>query len=150
MAEPQEIPEWFWSLIETTKPSLALLIERLEALSQAELEQWQRAYELAAAAIVPYWDGPDMGGNLGVLSEDSTEDLCEWIVSQGRELWQRATGPGADLIYLAHLYQRAEQGLIPEYPAWSTAVTNPEYRGYRDPCYIAYPIYRARFGSELQ
>lgn len=90
-----------------------------------------------------------MGGNLGVLSEDSTEDLCKWIVSQGRGLWQRATAPDADLTSLAHLYRSAEQGLVPEYPRWSTAVTNPEYQGYQDPCYIAYPIYRARFSAEL-
>jgi hypothetical protein len=54
MAEPKEIPEWVWNLIGATRPSLALLIERLEALSRTELEQRQQAYERAAEAIVPY------------------------------------------------------------------------------------------------
>jgi hypothetical protein len=149
MAESESIPDWFWSLIEVARPSLQLLIERLEALSQTEIAQWQQAYELAAEAIVPYWDGPDMGGEVGVLSEDGTEDLCKWIVSQGRGLWQQATAPNADLKSLVRLYWRANQGMVPEYPPWSKTVENPEYRGYQDPSCIAYPIYRARFGAEL-
>lgn len=83
MIESPEMPEWFWNLIEATKPSLALLSEKLQDLSQTQLEQWQQAYERAAEAIVPYWNGPDMGGEVGTLSEDGTEDFCNWIVSRG-------------------------------------------------------------------
>ena len=148
MAESEVIPEWFWSLIEAAKPSLVLLGERLEALSRTEIEQWQQAYELAAEAIVPYGDGPDMGGEVGVLSEDGTEDLCKWIVSQGRGLWQQEPRPTRPEV-VGSSYWRADQGVVPEYPPWSTTVANPEYRGYQDPSYIAYPIYRARFDAEL-
>jgi hypothetical protein len=163
VTESDDIPNWFWPLIEETRPSLALLTERLETLNQTELEHWQRAYEVAAEAICPYWDGPDMGGDVGVLSEDDTEDFCNWIVSQGRALWELATAPGADLNVLVQLYwnaemgtatkypswSNAEMGTATKYPSWSSAVANPAYRGYQDPSCIAYPIYRTRFDAEL-
>lgn len=150
MTKVPEIPDWFWNLIETTKPKLALLVGRLEALGQTDLEHWQKAYEDAAEAIVPYWDGPDIGGEVGTLSEDDTEEFCKWVVSQGRGLWQRATAPDADLKLLARLYWSAENGMVIDYPPWSDAVTKAEYRGYHDPSCIAYPIYRARFGKDLE
>ena len=83
-------PDWFWNILDSTRPSLAALEAWLVNAPKKRLEQFASAYELAAHSLRDYWDGPLVDGIQ--YSEDDTEDLCNWIVAQGRELWQES-GP---------------------------------------------------------
>ena len=49
------------------------------------------------------WAGPFIDAAIGHLSEDSTEDLCDWIVGQGSAIWAAACGAAdATLVALFH------------------------------------------------
>src|SRR4051794_28730205 len=72
----------FWNILKECKPSLKKLEQALESLDKEELENYYGLYQVFSEKICDYSNGP------AGLSEDSTEDLCIWIVSQGFEFWQ--------------------------------------------------------------
>jgi hypothetical protein len=110
-----------------------------------ELEEFALAYELAAEEITGYWDGPV---GLG-YSEDDTEDLCKWIVSQGEALWLQAVSRERDLMDLAHLHELAQRGEGNEYKRWDVDLEHQRYYGWLSPSGLAGIIYETRFGSCL-
>jgi hypothetical protein len=140
-------PDWFWKLIDSTRPDLQRLETWLLSASREEIEQFAMAYEIAAESVGEYWAGPDVDGVQ--FSEDDTEDLCKWVVSQGQTFWESAISGEPSLVELARLYWRAEDGEIPELPNWTTEVANPQHEGYQSPEYIAYGVYESRFGESL-
>lgn len=143
-----EIPAWFWALLDSSRPSLQKLAVKLEALSRDQLIEYARLYEGAAEVLCEYWSGPTVDGI--AFSEDDTEDLCHWIVSQGPALYAQALALRGHLESLVPRYWASEQGEDPEYLRWSTEVVNPAYRGYQSPSGIPHSIFSERFGSELR
>ncbi|WP_432987412.1 DUF4240 domain-containing protein [Dactylosporangium sp. CA-233914] len=87
-----DVPDRFWNVLEAHAPSTQRLTAWLRGASEDEIVAFQLAYELAAEEITDYWDGPVVDGV--PYSEDDTEDLCQWIVAQGRPAWEAArSGP---------------------------------------------------------
>jgi hypothetical protein len=138
-------PDWFWNILDSTRPSLAALETWLVNAPKEQLEEFANVYELAAQSLCDYWDGP-LVDNLQ-YSEDDTEDLCNWVVSQGRELWQRVRAGDIDIGCVASILSKGEFHLLPvPTEQWSTEVSNPKHRGYQDPALIAMGVYFTRFG----
>jgi len=140
------VPIWFWAVLEKTRPSLQRLVEWLEAATREQIIEFQRSYVDAAQEICDYWDGPIVDG-IG-FSEDNTEDLCEWIVSQGHVLWRKAI-EAPDLEYFVRIYWAAERKADSEWPAWDISVTNPIYRGYQSPGTVSHAVFQHRFSEDL-
>lgn len=143
----EQIPSLLWEVMASTRPSLRRLAARLESMPREELETFALAYERAAEEIVGYWEGPVVDGV--EYSEDDTEDLCKWIVSQGEALWLQAVSRQRDLVNLAHLHELARRGEGREYVRWDADLENRLYVGSRTPEGLAFRIYEARFGSSL-
>src|SRR5713226_10200850 len=99
--EMHEPPEWFWRVLDSTRPDLQRLEAWLETASKEQVEQFAHAFEIAAAAVCDFWDGPEVDGV--VYSEDDTEDLCKWVVGQGRDLWKSVVDGDRTLANVARL-----------------------------------------------
>jgi len=139
-------PDWFWNILDSTRPSLAALEAWLVNAPKKRLEQFASAYELAAHSLRDYWDGPLVDGIQ--YSEDDTEDLCNWIVAQGRELWQRVRAGDIDIGRVASIVSKGHFHLLPvPTDKWTTEVHNPKHLGYQDPALIAMGVYHSRFGA---
>lgn len=82
--EPEEISDWFWTLIERSDGSRAKLSEVLSDLTKEDLIRFAREFEEAAVELTgePYTDY--MKGQ----SDDDVEDVARWIVSRGRETYR--------------------------------------------------------------
>ena len=143
----EQPPDWFWSAIEQAKPSLGRLAKWLESASKEEVIQFALAYEWAAEEVADYWAGPNVDG--APYSEDDTEKMCKWVVSQGRGLWKRAVAREIDLVELARLEVASGLGESGEYPGWVADVADSAYDGYLAPESIAHAVYRTRFGLSL-
>lgn len=94
------------TLVDSARPSVAALRERLDALDADALVELLADLVDAAAEVRVKWEGP-FDPSLGVCwSEDSTEDLTDWIVSQGTDVWRAARGATDEaLIELARARQ---------------------------------------------
>ena len=139
-------PDWFWNILESTRPSLMKLESWLVTAPREHVEEFAAAYELAAKTLCDYWDGPLVDGIQ--YSEDDTEDLCNWIVSQGRELWHKVAGGDLDIGHVASVVARRDYNLLPvAIKDWSTEVRDPKHRGYQAPESIAMGVYYSRFGK---
>ena len=97
-----DIPAWFWSMLDETRPSLENLALLLEDLSRERLVQFAFHYQAAAQEVCDYWQGPVVDDIS--FSEDDTEDLCNWVVGQGRSMWEHALSLGSDLEPIVRLY----------------------------------------------
>ena len=147
MSERPFIPDWFWEIIDSTRPDLLALALRLEQLSRKDLLRYSHFYQVASDAVCHAWEGPFIDDEIGHLSEDSTEDLTDWIVSGGKESWLYATEPDVDLVALFLLSVQAERGEIDEPPQWTLDVTLEDRQGYQTPNGLAIPIFYERHNS---
>ncbi|GAA2328886.1 hypothetical protein [Dactylosporangium salmoneum] len=144
----EAIPDWFWSALAAARPSLAALEAWLEAQPREVVERFAAAYDAAAGELVDdYSDGVEVDGI--VWSEDSAEDLCAWVVGQGRDFWGRVVDGTWSLAEVADAYLDRPSPLGAAAVRWDTAVSHPDHRGYQAPWAIAYGVYRTRFGEEL-
>ncbi|MET7393043.1 hypothetical protein ABZS66_06040 [Dactylosporangium sp. NPDC005572] len=116
----------FWSVLETHARSQASILAWLREAPEDEIVAFQLTYELAAEALTDYWDGPVVDGVR--YSEDDTEDLCMWIVAQGREFW---TAARADFGGAVNRYTARDGG-----DPWTPGAP-------------AYAVYFERFGRSL-
>jgi hypothetical protein len=144
-----DVSQWFWLVLEQTKPDLGRLATWLEAASRAEIEDFAREFRRAKEHVVAdYSKGIEVDGV--IFSEDGTEDFCDWVVAQGRDFWQAAVASRADLSGLAREYQGAEEsGSKAASRAWNASALGQKYRGSHSPRLLAYAIYDARFGADL-
>ncbi|MER7277572.1 hypothetical protein ABT369_24335 [Dactylosporangium sp. NPDC000244] len=111
-----EVSDRFWDVLESHERSQASLVAWLWSASRDEIVAYQRAFEEAAEELADYWDGPVVDGVQ--YSEDDTEDLCLWIVGEGRESWDaaRADFEGAIRRYLA---RDPDDAWVPGAPAYA-------------------------------
>ncbi|MFF8774542.1 hypothetical protein [Kitasatospora sp. NPDC015120] len=145
--EPEHIPAWFWDALEAARPHLPALESWLGSRPRGVVEDFALAYESAADALADFSQGVRVDGD--VWSEDSTEDLCRWVVGQGRALWCSVLAGERALEDAAQLYL----GRVPPGPdqvdPWDGEVADPRHRGYQSPGTIAHGVYRSRFGEDL-
>ncbi|MFB8234955.1 hypothetical protein ACFC58_00165 [Kitasatospora purpeofusca] len=145
--EPDHVSDWFWEALEATRPRLSALESWLEAQPREVLEAFALAYESAAESLADFSEGVSVDGD--VWSEDSTEDLCLWVVGQGHALWNSVVAGELGLDEVARMYL-GRAPLLPEGATpWDAEVSNPEHRGYQSPGSIVHGVYRTRFAEEL-
>ncbi|MFF2750276.1 hypothetical protein ACFVVA_32655 [Kitasatospora sp. NPDC058048] len=144
---PDHVPDWFWEVLEAARPRLSALESWLESHSREVLEAFALAYESAAESLADFSEGVSVDGD--VWSEDSTEDLCMWVVGQGYGLWSSVVAGELRLEEAAQMYL-GRAPLLPEGVApWDGDVSDPEHRGYQSPGAIVHGVYRTRFAEEL-
>lgn len=142
-----DIPEWFWHVLHATRPNLSALESWLSSQPKQTLETFALAYLDAASELADYSEGVPIEGQR--WSEDSTEDLCQWVVSQGHEFWHSVlTGEKGGLAEAARAYE-GNPSACADLTDWDDEVTNPEHRGYQSPDAIVYGVYRTRFAEDL-
>ncbi|MFF4426331.1 hypothetical protein ACFY04_37145 [Streptomyces sp. NPDC001549] len=145
--ETEDVPGWFWEVLDTARPSLSALESWLESQPRGVLEGYALAYLEAAESLIDFSEGVTVDGE--VWSEDSTEDLCMWVVGQGRVFW-RSTVEGAwELPDAAQAYLGRPSPLMWEVTQWDAQVLRPEHTGYRCPGTLVHGVYRTRFGQDL-
>lgn len=132
--------DWFWDVIAATAPRVAALEAWLAAQPRTTVQRFAFAYEDASTELADYADGITVDGV--TFSEDDMEDLCDWVVSQGRAYWETVVSGELPLAEAALAYHD-------DTTHWDTAVTDPGHRGYQSPSGIAHGVYRTRFGEDL-
>lgn len=147
--KPMEQPsDWFWAMLEAASPSLAKLEAKLVEATKEELRRFGSEYRFASESLCDYWDGPVVFGIQ--YSEDDTEDVCNWIVSQGRELWHRIINGEIAFTNVAEMLARQEFARFPiAVTDWTMEVADPRHCGYQAPSAIAAGVYFTRFGCML-
>ena len=145
--EKLAIPSWFLTLLDETRPSLAALADRLEALTRQKLVAYASTYRDVAEHIIEVWNNPIVDG--AELSEDDIEDICDWVVSQGDALITRAYAERADLKSIVKAYRANEKGTSKEFPKWDTVVKHVGYQGFQSPRGIAIAVYERVHHADL-
>jgi hypothetical protein len=75
--------DWFWSIIASSRGDRERLRTELFGLGQQELRSFQSEFlDLAGELTIPPFDA------FVEISEDGLNDVAEWVVSQGKELYQ--------------------------------------------------------------
>lgn len=99
--------ERLWSLLESSERDP----DRFEALvAKLDADELVKCYADvidASGDVRPKWEGPLVPDLGGCLSEDATEDLTDWIVGQGYDVWAKACG--ADDEALVVLFEEASR-----------------------------------------
>ena len=79
-----------WAILEATMPDPERFFAQVDALNADELVMLYADVIDARDEVRCAWEGPFIPELDSHLSEDSTEDLTDWIVGQGYAYWQRA------------------------------------------------------------
>lgn len=118
---PEEIPLWFWQLIEAAQLDPKKLAPLLETLDEERLLHFVWNYTEASRQMIPEIEAL-------LRSEDNAYQACNWIVAQGCEFYRNTWH---------HLDQIDSTSPIAESPM--------------DPglYYESIKVYEARFGNEL-
>jgi hypothetical protein len=137
------IPAWFWLVIDAAGRRVDVLEAWLMTQPREVVVAYGQAYVAAAADLVEgyFADGVVVEG--AVWSEDSTQDLCTWVVGQGRALWARVASGDLPLADAARVYL----GRVPGSVAW--ALDGSGAAAVKSPWRIEGTIYWDRFGEEL-
>ncbi|MFJ6048892.1 hypothetical protein [Streptomyces sp. NPDC092307] len=143
----ENVPGWFWEVLDTTRPSLSALESWLEAQPRDRLEAYAPAYLEAAESLIDFSEGVTVDG--AVWSEDSTEDLCMWVVGQGRAFWRSTIEGTWTLADAAQAYLGRPAPLVRDVTQWDGRVRRPEHTGYASPGTLVHGVYRTRFGQDL-
>ncbi|VAW68292.1 hypothetical protein MNBD_GAMMA09-1691 [hydrothermal vent metagenome] len=84
---PDEIPEEFWKIIESLRTSKNSFSQVFDSLDETEIIRFAWNYEESALQMKMYFE------STYEFSEDSVDEFCFWIVSQGeeyyRQLWEK-------------------------------------------------------------
>ncbi|WP_327188169.1 hypothetical protein [Streptomyces sp. NBC_01334] len=133
--------------MDATRPSLSALESWLESQPREILEGFALAYLDAADSLIDFSEGVNVDGE--VWSEDSTEDLCMWVVGQGRGFWCSVVTGEWELAEAAQAYHGSPSPLSGEVTQWDPEVSASEHRGYQSPNALVYGVYRTRFAEDL-
>jgi hypothetical protein len=146
----EDVSEWFWIVLEQTRPDLGRLAVWLEAASRQEIEDFAREFRRAKARVIAdNSEGIEIDGV--TFSKEVTEDFCDWIVAHGRHVWRAAVASRDYVSGLAREYQRAKKsGGKAASRAWNAATLGQKYPGSHAPRLLACAIYDARFGGDLE
>ncbi|MEE1736537.1 hypothetical protein PUR49_08490 [Streptomyces sp. BE147] len=140
-------PDWFWDVLDATRPRLSALEAWLQAQPRRILEEFALAYLDAAESLTDFSEGVRVDG--ADWSEDSTEDLCLWVVGQGHRFWYAVITGEWELAEAAQVYLGCPSPLSGEVIRWDQVVSDPEHRGYQSPDAIVHGVCRTRFAEDL-
>jgi hypothetical protein len=142
-AAHDEIQPRFWRLLEAAFPSKDRLIAALDALPRQELVAFVIHVEAARWEVREEWEGPFIDDNIGHLSEDGTQNLTDWIVSQGEAFW-RGTCSASDGVLRDLFFEHEDAAHDEAHPRhWVGG------GGTLSPWCSASASYRRRFGEGL-
>lgn len=81
---PHDIPDHFWSVLAIAKQALDGYKDMLNTMTKEELYKfyWTYRYAMGVLKVAPYVNYLNPG-----LSGDGTEDVCMWIVAQGKDYY---------------------------------------------------------------
>ena len=120
--DANEIPDSFWKIIQQADKDKEKLREILKGLSKDELYKFAGNFTEAATQLndLPFLNYVDPGE-----SEDGVEDITQWVVSQGKDYYQKV---------------------------WENPETIPKHIDGGDPQIlhgIAESVYKERFGQRM-
>jgi hypothetical protein len=138
-----EVPAWFWQVIDAAGHRLDALEAWLMHQPKDVVVAYGQAYVVASADLVENYFADGVLVDDHVWSEDSTQDLCTWIVGQGRALWARVASRDLALSDAAQIYLGRVPGSVPWALDASGAVTT------KSPWRIETTVYWNRFDEEL-
>ena len=147
-AERMDVSQWFWLVLEQARRDLGRLAAWLENASRVEIEEFVREFGCAKARVIA---DPSKGIEIdgATFSEEVTEDFSDWIVAQGRPVWQAAVASRDYVCALAREYQRAKQSdSNAANHTWNAAGLGKKYPGSHAPRLLADAVYDARFGTD--
>jgi hypothetical protein len=78
--------ETCWEIIEQAAGDSDVFCALIRKLTREEMGIFGAFLDDAKLHVCEPWRGPDIPG-VGHLSEDSTSDLADWVVSQGKAYW---------------------------------------------------------------
>ncbi len=149
MADQPMIPQWVWDLLARARSEREGLRPALQALDRQSLEEFIVRYHLASEAVCEPWDGPYIEERDYHLSEDSTEDLTDWIVAQGNDAWEYARGPSVNWSQPLTLSSQPTAHRDPEIPACHTVHAGNTESGWGAAKSVAMQLYYDRFGDSF-
>ena len=147
VADQPMIPQWFWDLLARARSGREALRLALQGLDRQSLEEFIVRYHLASEAVCEPWDGPYIEERGYHLSEDSTEDVTDWIVAQGKDAWEYARGPSVNWSQLLTLSHQPTAHRDPEIAAWHTVHADNTQSGWGAAKSVAMQLYYDRFGE---
>jgi hypothetical protein len=142
------IEAWFWDLISECSPSLKYLEEQLESFSEEKLKKYLMYWDISSRALCAPWDGPYIDDEIEQLSEDSTEELTDWIVSQGKSAWEYALRNPDQLSELFCISNGNGKSKEFETTLWNTKVSKKNHIGFQSPKDIAIIIIEELFEED--
>jgi hypothetical protein len=91
-----EIPDTFWELVDLGREDRERFRERVRQMDPEVMIDFCRTCDKASAELYgePYLDLVDPA-----LSEDGVNDLCEWVVMQGRAYYAKILADPASIPY---------------------------------------------------
>lgn len=143
-----KVSPWFWELLESSNSSLRSLCRKLEQLPKEQLRAYRLQYDEAKEFVNPCYCeefGPHITDD---CSEDHCDDFSAWVVMQGRRFYEQVRADPASIQRYLDLFDEVERKLEGSL-RWDQSVDREEYRGYQRADYIATPIYKLRFGEDL-
>jgi hypothetical protein len=109
--------ERWWRLLREVFPSTERLQAQLRGLERDDLLDFAGFVAECTSAVREPWQGPFIDDAVGHLSEDSTQDLADWIVTQGKSYWSDAVGANDE--HLRACFELSHAVLEPGHPrAW--------------------------------
>jgi hypothetical protein len=75
-----------WEVIEKAAGDEQVFCGLIRKLTRAEMVAFGVFLADAKLHVCEPWSGPTIAG-IGILSEDATSDLADWVVSQGETYW---------------------------------------------------------------
>jgi hypothetical protein len=138
-----EIPAWFWQVIDAAGHRLDVLEAWLMNQPKDVVVAYGHAYVVAAGDLVEGYFADGVLVDAAVWSEDATQDLCTWVVGQGRALWARVASGDLPLSDAAQIYLGRAPGSVPWALDESGATT------IKSPWWIEGTVYWNRFEEEL-
>lgn len=133
----------FWTLIESSGRQLAHLCLQLEKLSREELVAYQLACWNAKEDVNPFSRFDEMQPRRDACSEDHGDDFASWVLGEGRAFYEAVRDHPTEIQKYLDLFD------APSTPPWNTQVEREEYHGYLSVDLIAKPIFRRKFGDDL-
>jgi hypothetical protein len=143
-----ELSPWFWELLESSNSSLRSLCRKLEQLPKEQLRTYRVQYDEAKEYVNPCYCEEFYPYVADDCSEDHGDDFSAWVVMQGRRFYEEVRTDPTSIQRHLDVFDDVERK-VEGSPRWDESVDREEYRGYQRADYIATPIYRLRFGEEL-
>lgn len=117
-------------------------------MDKESLENFYGFFEILAMDLCDYTDGPFLNDEIGYLSEDGAEDLCVWIVSQGKTYWDSVLKEEKSLKDTFFVMSDVQVGKSEAAMKWKYDVVNPKYNGLGHQS-LAIALYQDRFEEDL-